>query len=59
MNNILSKTQKSGRLTCAWVPTGDAKSPLACVWMEAGLSEASSSKRRSNDIDVEGMQLCA
>ena len=21
-------------LTCAWVPTGDARAPLACVWEE-------------------------
>jgi hypothetical protein len=59
MNNNFSTTRKSGRLTCVWAPTGNPKSPLACVWMDAGPYEESSSKRRSSDTEVEGMQRCA
>lgn len=32
MMNRLFLIQKAGRLTCRWVQTGDAKTPLACVW---------------------------
>jgi len=36
MKNKLCLVQKTVRLTCTWVPTGDAKKPLACVWLETG-----------------------
>jgi hypothetical protein len=38
MNIILSAIRSPGQLTCAWVPTGDSRTPLVCVWKEASLS---------------------
>jgi uncharacterized membrane protein YhiD involved in acid resistance len=38
VNNILSAIRNPNRLTCAWVPTGDARTPLICVWKEASPS---------------------
>jgi hypothetical protein len=40
MNNILLTTRKTGRMTCAWVPTGNPKKPLTCVWTDAEASLA-------------------
>jgi hypothetical protein len=55
VNNLLSPTRKSGHLTCAWVLTGNAKSPLACLWMEVDPSNTSSARDRSY-IEAEEMQ---
>jgi hypothetical protein len=56
-NNILI-LQMPVRLTCAWVPTGNLRNPLACIWAEAttrgAFKEASSSKANSGR-----MPLCA
>jgi hypothetical protein len=35
MNKRLYLVQKSARLTCTWVATGDARKPLSCVWVAA------------------------
>ena len=35
MDNILSTIRNNRRVTCAWVPTGNLKTPLECVWTEA------------------------
>jgi hypothetical protein len=35
MNNTLLTTRKTGRMTCVWVPTGNPRTPLACVWKDA------------------------
>lgn len=40
MNNILLMTRKTARMTCAWVPTGDPRTPLACVWTDPEFSLA-------------------
>jgi hypothetical protein len=32
MMNKLFLIQKTGRLACKWVVTGDPKTPLLCVW---------------------------
>ncbi len=34
MNNNILTLQKTTRLTCAWVPTGNPRNPLACVWVD-------------------------
>jgi hypothetical protein len=39
MNNKLQLLRKTPCLVCAWVPTGDAKKPLACVWAESGTAQ--------------------
>jgi hypothetical protein len=38
MNIVLSAIRNPGRLTCTWVPTGNARAPLACIWKEAAPS---------------------
>jgi hypothetical protein len=44
-------------LTCNWVPTGNPKMPLACVWMELRTSQAVST---ASSADGTGrMHLCA
>jgi len=58
MNNKLFTFRKTGRMTCAWVSTGDAKTPLACVWVEAEASGAASAASFSKD-DARGVGLCA
>jgi hypothetical protein len=56
MNNKLLTFRKTGRMTCAWVCTGDAKIPLACVWVAA--PKAASTASASKD-EVGGVRLCA
>ena len=58
MNNKLFTFRKTGRITCAWVSTGDAKMPLACVWVEAEAPGAVSTPSFSED-DASGVRLCA
>ncbi len=40
MKNKLVLIRNTVRLTCVWVPTGDVKKPLACVWVETQASQA-------------------
>jgi hypothetical protein len=35
MKKILRLSGKTPRLTATWMPTGDARRPLACVWVIA------------------------
>ena len=50
MNDKLVTLGKTHHLTCAWVSTGDAKTPLACVWVDAETSRtAPSAQTASND----------
>ena len=53
MFTILS-FQKTARLTCAWVQTGNPRNPLACVWFDANArttsKEASSSNNESGRL---------
>jgi hypothetical protein len=35
MNNNRFAIRNPGRMICAWIPTGDSKAPLVCVWFEA------------------------
>jgi TnpA family transposase len=59
MNNNRFTIRKTGRMTCAWVPTGNTKTPLACVWGDAETScTASATSSFSND-EAQGMRLCA
>jgi hypothetical protein len=56
-NRILS-LQKPGRLTCAWVRTGNPQHPLACVWVET--NALNNAKEASSSTDESGrMLLCA
>ena len=47
MNNILT-LRKPNRITCAWVPTGNTKLPLACIWTKAEASTAPSSPTKES-----------
>jgi hypothetical protein len=38
MNIVFSASRNPGRLTCTWVPTGNARTPLACIWKDASAS---------------------
>ena len=50
MNDKLFTLSKTRHLICAWVSTGDAKTPLACVWVDAETSRtAPSAQTASND----------
>ena len=59
MNNILLTTRKTGRITCNWVPTGDPRTPLACVWTDAEPSLATSTAEFSSTDEAGGLRLCA
>ncbi len=33
-NTILFPVRETDRLICVWVPTGNPRAPLTCVWIE-------------------------
>ena len=55
MNNILPTHR--GRIACAWVLTGNARSPLACVWMEVAPSHTSSTTLPDRDDAYAGYHV--
>jgi hypothetical protein len=57
MKNKLHLVHKTFFVTCNWVPTGDPKMPLACVW--TGSTPAQAVSAASSTDDVERMHLCA
>jgi hypothetical protein len=57
MKNNLYLVQKTVRLTCNWVPTGDAKRPLECVWVESETLKSVSAV--PSEQETEGLYLCA
>jgi hypothetical protein len=57
MNNKLFPVQKIGLLSCAWVPTGEMKTPLRCIWVDS--SRTGSSATSSPDNKAGRMRLCA
>ncbi|HEY4051877.1 MAG TPA: hypothetical protein VGM27_33905 [Acidobacteriaceae bacterium] len=59
MNNKLLTIRKTDRLTCAWVPTGDVRTPLKCVWVEAETSRTASAPPSSSNDGPRGMSWCA
>jgi hypothetical protein len=59
MNNILLTTRMTGRMTCAWVPTGNPRTPLACVWKDAESSLTASKVESSPTDEAGGIHLCA
>jgi hypothetical protein len=58
MNNKVFNFRKTRRMTCAWVSTGDSKTALTCVWMEAEAPGAVSTPSLTED-EAGGMRLCA
>jgi hypothetical protein len=59
MNNKLFTFRKTGRMTCTWVSTGDAKMPLACVWVDAETYRTASAASSSSNDEPQGICLCA
>lgn len=57
MKNNLHLIRKTLRLSCTWIPTGNLKRPLACVWVEAGAPRAASTA--TADSEAGGLCLCA
>ena len=57
MKNNLRLVQKTVFVTCNWVPTGDPKMPLACVWTGSTPPQAVSTASFTDD--VERVHLCA
>jgi hypothetical protein len=55
MNIILSAIRNSPPLTCAWVPTGDPRIPLACVWKEASAFVLGRTDQSSLEDDMGGL----
>lgn len=58
MYNDILILQMPGRLTCAWVPTGNPRNPLACVWVETNARKNSKEASFTND-ESGRMRLCA
>lgn len=54
-----SVIQKSTRLTCAWVPTGNPNQPLACVWLDSIARTSRSAAASSSNEELGRMLLCA
>ena len=61
MFNNVRNPQKTNRLIRTWVPTGNPRKPLACVWIDiAGTSASASSPEAVASNVTSGRQpLCA
>jgi len=57
MNNKLHLVQKAVFVTCSWVPTGDPRMPLACVWTRSKTAQTASTA--SSPDETGRMHLCA
>jgi hypothetical protein len=57
MKNKLHLVQKPVFLTCNWVPTGDPKMPLTCVW--TGSKPAQAVSPAPSTDEAERLHLCA
>jgi hypothetical protein len=56
-NNILT-LRMPARLTCVWVPTGNPRKPLACVWVDPN-AHAASKEASSSNTNSGRLPLCA
>jgi len=57
MKNKLHLVQKTVFLACNWVPTGDPKMPLACIWTGTKNPQAGSTPTPTDAIG--SMPQCA
>lgn len=57
MKNKMFLIKKIVPLTCTWVPTGDAKHPLACFWTSGKDAQDLDSKAPADEPGR--MYLCA
>jgi len=51
MKNKMHLVPKSVFLTCTWVPTGDIRMPLACVWTGSTPAQAVSDASSTDDAE--------
>jgi len=54
---LMNLNPRAGRLTCHWVPTGDPKMPLTCVWIQTSASRTVSTASSADETGR--MHLCA
>jgi hypothetical protein len=59
MNNKILTIPNAGRMTCVWIPTGDAKMPLARVWVKADAPQPASVAPSYSNDETGGLGLCA
>lgn len=59
MNISRSAIRTPAQLTCVWVPTGDARRPLMCVWKEASASLLGHTDQPPLKDELWGIGLCA
>ncbi|MGA2809127.1 MAG: hypothetical protein ABSE87_13420 [Terracidiphilus sp.] len=57
MTNKLHLIKNTFRLSCVWVATGDARTPLACVWVKSATAQAMSTA--SLETEPGRLYLCA
>jgi hypothetical protein len=57
--NVFSAIRNPGRLSCAWVPTGNLRTPLACVWKETSPSLLTRTAQSPLTDDTGRIGLCA
>ena len=57
MKTKLYLFQRAGRLACRWIPTGDPRMPLACIW--TGSKAAQAAPDASSTEEAGRMHLCA
>ena len=57
MKNKLLAIQKSVRLVCIWVPTGNSVRPLVCKWVGAAMAQTAAAS--PSQADAGRMRLCA
>jgi hypothetical protein len=57
MKNQLCMVRKTVRVRCIWTPTGNARRPLACVWVE--IVALCAAPAASADSEAGGLRLCA
>jgi hypothetical protein len=55
MKNNLHLIEKAPRIACVWVSTGDARQPLACIWVEVPPAARAATPVKGTG----GMRLCA
>jgi len=58
MFNKILTFNKTFRLTCRWIATGDARNPIACVWAE-GSTRGAANAAPSPEDDSGRALLCA
>ena len=59
MYNLLAIVRELGRLACIWVPTGNSRTPLMCVWSVVKSSRVTSTAPSSSNDETGGLRLCA